>query len=87
VAHYFGMKAGELEMKGSMELSQYLLEAAKVSVIPGAAFGGDEYLRLSFATSMDQLTKGLDRIEAALGRLTPGPHYDKLQEHLEQKRF
>jgi len=87
MAHYFGMTAGDLEIKGSMELAQYLLDSARVSVIPGAAFGGDEYLRLSFATSMDQLTKGLDRIETALQRLTPGPHYAKLQEHLEQKRF
>lgn len=87
VAHYFGMKAGDLEIEGSMELARYLLDTARVSVIPGAAFGGDEYLRLSFATSMAQLTLGLDRIEAALGRLVPGPHYDKRQEHLEQKRF
>jgi aspartate aminotransferase len=87
VAHYFGMKAGDLEIEGSMELAQYLLDSARVSVIPGAAFGGDEYLRLSFATSMEQITEGLNRMEAALGRLTPGPHYDKRQEHLEQKRF
>jgi len=90
MAHYFGMMAGEIEgteIKGSMELAQYLLDSARVSVIPGAAFGGDEYLRLSFATGMAQLTEGLDRVEAALSRLTPGPHYEKLQEHLEQKRF
>jgi len=58
-----------------------------VSVVPGGAFGADEYVRLSFATSMEQLTKGLDRVQEALGALTPGPHYAKLQEHLEQKRF
>jgi len=87
VAHYFGMRAGETEIEGSMELAQYLLDSARVSVIPGAAFGGDEYLRLSFAIGMAQLTEGLDRVEAALSRLTPGAHYEKLQEHLEQKRF
>ena len=90
IAHYMGMQAGGTggtEIKGSMELAKYLLDEARVSVVPGAAFGGDEYVRLSFATSMEQLTKGLDRIQEALGALTPGPHYAKLQEHLEQKRF
>ncbi|MDH5526019.1 MAG: pyridoxal phosphate-dependent aminotransferase [Nitrospirota bacterium] len=88
IAHYFAMvDADGNEYKDSTSLCEYLLKQALVSVIPGAAFGGDEYLRLSFATSMDQLKEGLDRIEQALSRLKPGPHYDNYQAHLEQKRF
>lgn len=87
IAHYFGMRAGEREIDSSLDLAAHLLETARVSVVPGGAFGGDEYVRLSFATGMAQLEEGLDRMERALGALTPGPHYDKRQEHLEQKRF
>ena len=40
-----------------------LLEEAKVAVIPGEPFGNDSVVRLSFATSMSEINKGLDRIE------------------------
>jgi aspartate aminotransferase len=56
-------------MEGSMPLAEYLLEEAKVALVPGLAFGADAYLRLSFATSMEQLEKGLGRMAEALARL------------------
>jgi aspartate aminotransferase len=87
IAHYFGMQAGDREIQNSLDMAGYLLDSARVSVVPGGAFGGDEYVRISFATGMDQLTEGLDRMERALAALTPGPHYAAKQEHLEQKRF
>ncbi|HOX09963.1 MAG TPA: aspartate aminotransferase, partial [Candidatus Omnitrophota bacterium] len=43
-----------------------LLEEAKVAVIPGEPFGWDTHIRLSFATGMEEISKGLDRIEAWL---------------------
>jgi aspartate aminotransferase len=48
---------------GSLELAKVLLEEKLVAVIPGAGFGFDTYIRLSFATSMKEIKKGLDRIE------------------------
>jgi aspartate aminotransferase len=81
------MRAGDREIDSSLDMAGYLLDQARVSVVPGGAFGGDEYIRISFATGMAQLTEGLDRMERALAALTPGPHYDARQEHLEQKRF
>ncbi len=42
---------------------------AKVAVVPGSAFGDDKFIRLSYATSMENITKGLDRIEKALSEL------------------
>ncbi len=56
-------------MEGSMALAEYLLEEAGVALVPGLAFGADAYLRLSFATSMEQLEKGLDRMAEALSKL------------------
>lgn len=47
----------------SMDLAKVLLEDKLVAVIPGAGFGFDNYIRLSFATSMKDMQKGLDRIE------------------------
>jgi len=48
----------------SAELASRLLEEAHVAVVPGGAFGRDDYVRLSFATSLEKITCGLDRIEA-----------------------
>ncbi|MFA4842897.1 MAG: pyridoxal phosphate-dependent aminotransferase, partial [Candidatus Omnitrophota bacterium] len=43
-----------------------LLDEAGVAVIPGDAFGRDDYIRISFAACMDEITKGMDSIEAWL---------------------
>jgi aspartate aminotransferase len=50
-------------IKDSLDFSRVLLEKEKVAVIPGAAFGVDEYVRLSYATSMENIKEGLNRIE------------------------
>ncbi|MFH2144609.1 MAG: pyridoxal phosphate-dependent aminotransferase [Candidatus Omnitrophota bacterium] len=47
----------------SVTFAARLLDEARVAVVPGVGFGDDKYIRLSFATSMEQITKGLDRIE------------------------
>ena len=56
----------KLGVEGSVAFCQRLLEEAKVAVVPGAGFGCDANVRLSFATSMEQIDLGLDRIEAFL---------------------
>jgi aspartate aminotransferase len=58
--------AGKITAATDMALSEYLLEQVGVAVVPGSAFGAEGYFRISFATSMDNLTKALDRIEQAL---------------------
>jgi aspartate aminotransferase len=50
-------------------LARFLLEEAKVAVVPGSAFGGPGYLRLSYATSEDRIREGLRRIKEAVSRL------------------
>ncbi|MBU1090971.1 MAG: pyridoxal phosphate-dependent aminotransferase [Candidatus Omnitrophica bacterium] len=47
----------------SLTFSNRLLDQMLVSVIPGKAFGWDDYVRISFAASIEQLTKGMDRLE------------------------
>ena len=51
----------------SLELSEKLLEEARVAVVPGKVFGSDRHIRLSFATSMENIEKGMDRIEQWFG--------------------
>lgn len=50
-------------IKDSLTFSDLLLEKEKVAVIPGIAFGVDNFIRLSYATSMENIKNGLDRIE------------------------
>jgi len=45
------------------------LGEAKVAVVPGIEFGADKYVRISYATSMEEIKKGVDRIEKAVERL------------------
>ncbi len=56
-------------INNSTDFAAYLLEEAKVAIVPGVAFGADRYARLSYASSMENITKGMDRIEAAIGNL------------------
>jgi len=55
---------------GSLDFSEKLLEKSLVAAVPGAAFGAENYLRISYAASMEDLQKGLDRIEAFLADLS-----------------
>ncbi len=52
------------------ELAAYLLSEARVAVVPGEPFGSSSHLRLSYATGIEVIARGLDRMEAALRQLT-----------------
>ena len=69
ISSYFGKRQGGEEIKSSADMTRYLLEEAKVAVVPGGEFGAEGYLRLSYATSMANIEKGLKRIKEALASL------------------
>jgi len=69
VAGLYGKSIQGKTMKNSSDLAAYLLEEAKVALVSGDAFGADPYIRLSYATSMENIQKGLDRIEKAVSAL------------------
>jgi len=52
-----------------LEFADKLLKEANVAVVPGEAFGTDDHLRMSYATSMKELERGLDRIQALVEKL------------------
>jgi len=69
VSSCYGKNFNGKPVSSSLDLSSYLLEQAGVALVPGVAFGDDRYIRLSYATSMENIKKGLDRIEDALSKL------------------
>lgn len=62
VSAYFGKKAGGVDVTDAVSFSAALLEQAHVAVVPGNDSGFATHVRLSFATSMEQIDKGIDRI-------------------------
>lgn len=69
VTYYFGKSDGKTVIRNGTDLSEYLLEKAYVALVPGAAFGDDNYIRFSYATSEDKLTEALTRMKKALEEL------------------
>jgi len=69
IGKLFGKSIQDKTIANSSDLATYLLEDAKVALVSGDAFGADAYIRLSYATSMENIQKGLDRIEKAVGEL------------------
>jgi len=65
----YGRSFKDKEISSSRDLALYLLEEAKVALVHGEAFGDDAYLRLSYATSMDDIRKGVERIREAINKL------------------
>ena len=51
-------------INSSMDFAQILLDETMTAVVPGGPFGADNYIRLSYATSMENIQKGLDRIKS-----------------------
>ncbi len=71
VSALYGRGAGQAVIGDSFDLARYLLDEARVAVVPGAAFGSDAHCRLSYAASDDQIREGLARMAAAFDRLGP----------------
>ncbi|MEE8575199.1 MAG: pyridoxal phosphate-dependent aminotransferase [Thermodesulfobacteriota bacterium] len=69
ISKFFGRGTLEKTINGSVDLADYLLEKAGVAVVPGAAFGNDSHIRLSFACSMEQINEGIIRMAEALSKL------------------
>ncbi len=67
---YYGKSFQGKKIENSTVLADYLLDVAKVAVVPGVEFGADPFERLSYATSMEDIKEGLNRIEEALKKLS-----------------
>ncbi|HEX9148064.1 MAG TPA: pyridoxal phosphate-dependent aminotransferase [Thermoanaerobaculia bacterium] len=65
VKQFFGRRG----ITDSQSFANFLLDEARVAVVPGSAFGNDDYVRISYATSMDRIREGVSRIAEAVAKL------------------
>ncbi len=66
---YYDKEYNNFRIRNSYGLAYYLLKEARVAVVPGDAFGSDDYIRISYSTSMENLERGIDRIIEAVSKL------------------
>ncbi len=69
IGGYFGKSISNNIINSSLNFSKSLLDEERVAVIPGIAFGLDDYIRLSYATSREAIEEGLNRLEEYLQKL------------------
>lgn len=69
VSSFFGKRCGDRVINNSSDLAMYLLEVAHVATVAGDAFCAPGYIRLSYATSDENITEAMRRIAEALGKL------------------
>jgi aspartate aminotransferase len=70
VRAFFGKRFGETVINNATDLSLYLLDQAHVAIVPGAAFGDDNYIRISYATADEKLVEAARRMKEALAKLS-----------------
>ncbi|MDR3048959.1 MAG: pyridoxal phosphate-dependent aminotransferase [Elusimicrobiota bacterium] len=66
IAALIGKTLKGKKINSDMDLADYLLEEAKIAIVPGSAFGAQGYIRFSYATSLDNIKKGMERFRAAV---------------------
>ncbi len=69
VKSYFGKSDGEKTIKDAFDFCMYLLKKAHIALVPGSAFGDDECVRFSYATSNDLLEEAVARMKKSLAEL------------------
>ncbi|MCC5909863.1 MAG: pyridoxal phosphate-dependent aminotransferase [Clostridiaceae bacterium] len=68
ISKWIGKEIEGRKINNSVDFAEVLLENAKVAVVPGLAFGADDFIRLSYATSIDNIKEGLNRIDECLNK-------------------
>ncbi|MCL6630898.1 MAG: aminotransferase class I/II-fold pyridoxal phosphate-dependent enzyme, partial [Armatimonadetes bacterium] len=69
VSSFYGKSYGDKTINGSDSFAAFLLEEARVAVVPGSGFGADENIRLSYAASMEDIRNGIERIGEVVTKL------------------
>jgi aspartate aminotransferase len=69
ISSYFGKSDGEYRINNSADLCMYLLNSANLALVSGDAFGDDNCVRFSYATSEDKIIEAIKRLKNALARL------------------
>ena len=70
ISGIFGKNGNGKTIENADQFTDYLLESVHVAVVPGTGFGAPNCIRLSYATSMANIEKGLERIRQAVNKLS-----------------
>ncbi|MFP4059267.1 MAG: pyridoxal phosphate-dependent aminotransferase [Bacteroidales bacterium] len=70
ISSFFGKKYGNDIIKDSTDFAMYLLNEANIATVPGIAFGAPDCIRISYATSDENLVKALEQFKMATGKLS-----------------
>ncbi|SES69029.1 L-aspartate aminotransferase apoenzyme [Natronincola peptidivorans] len=63
ISKWIGKEVKGKKIENSIDFAEMLLDNAKVAIVPGLAFGADNFMRLSYATSLENIKEGLNRID------------------------
>jgi aspartate/methionine/tyrosine aminotransferase len=77
VSSYYNTEYGGMKIRNSYGLAYYLLKEAAVAVVPGSAFGSEDNIRFSYASSMENIEKGTNRVIEAMSKLVESPRYKR----------
>jgi aspartate aminotransferase len=69
VSHYYGRKVKGKTLKSGDDIAQYLVDEERVVVVPGSGFGAKDYVRISYACSMQELEKAAGRLRRGFAKL------------------
>lgn len=69
ISKLFHHSTDVLKVDSSFDLAMYLLYEAKIATVPGSAFGAEGYLRMSYATSMNNLEEAVKRLKSAVNKI------------------
>ena len=69
ISGLFGKMSNDKKLASPCDVADYLLEEAKVAVVPGEDFGSKEHIRFSYATSLEDIEKGCRRLQKAVEKL------------------
>ena len=69
VTYYFGKKYGKWTINNAGDLCNYLLEEARVAIVPGNAFEAPKTVRFAYSVSVETIAAGMDRMTEALSKL------------------
>ena len=69
VSGLYGRSYQGKKITDSTSITAFLLDEANIAVVPGVAFGDDDCVRFSYATSMENIEEGLKRMKSALDKL------------------
>ncbi|MFC1724637.1 pyridoxal phosphate-dependent aminotransferase [candidate division KSB1 bacterium] len=70
ISSFFGKTYRDFKIEDSFSFCDYMLEEEKIAIVPGKAFGNDNCVRISYATSLDLIKEAMERFKEGLGKLS-----------------